>query len=178
MSLAEQNIVAKLPPRKPTQPDAPSLASLARQALADADGKVDVASAALSRTLLADKALLRSVIEAAVRDAVAGHVRGAMRHDRQAIVRASRIGLDASDRMASFVARSLLDLPLAGGLKLRDANKKQVLEQAEIYMRQGADMLAKGKWLRAVAKALPAGKTVGDGLSEAKVAQLFEEARK
>lgn len=164
---------AKAPPA-----DTPSLAELARQALADAGGDVAKATAALSNALIADRDLLRGIVRAAIKSAVQTHVQGAMRQERQAIVRASRIGPDASLRMARFVARSLLDMPLAGGLKLRDANKKQVLEQAEIYRRQGSDMLRKSKWLRAVAKALPDGKTVGEGLSAAKVQQLFEEAQK
>src|SRR5215211_8476208 len=110
----------------------PTLAQLAREAAVEADWNTNHASAVLFGRLSRDKALLQSVVQDAVYDAVHQHVEEAMRHRRVTLIRQvqaeRQAGVDrkgAALALANSIAASLFDFPLAGGVKLGDATGEQ-----------------------------------------------------
>lgn len=161
-----------------------SLTDLARQALEDSDGMVEEATAALMAQVLKDRKLLQAVLQDAVETAATTLVTGAMRKDREAIQNSFRSGATKprieGATMVAVVAesmiRSLLDYPLAGGVRLRDATRDLVERQAEIHGRLADNNKKKAKWFTAIAAAIPEGARVGDVLTEARVDELYTEA--
>lgn len=153
---------------------------LARHVLRDHDNDTTKATDALTRRLLKDKALLRSVINRVVRDAVQVHVEAGMRSFRHAIVRGSLYDAqrmrEGAEALARGVARSLLDFPLANGLKLGDATHEEVMEQAQRYASISADTGRKSRWLVLVGQSVPEGRRVRDVVSNGHAIELWQEA--
>lgn len=166
-----------------TPPTTLTLSQLAREVLTEADGDTETASEALTNRLLEDRSLLQSVISQAVADAVAYRVRYSMRSERAWIVRQatrppaapSHGSKDDVIALAKGLAASLLDMPLARGVRLRDATREQVQEQADMYAAQASDMGHKARWLNLIAQAIPADSTVGDVLTDARATELWKE---
>src|SRR5438045_5642406 len=163
------------PPPPPIEPEAVSIAAVARNALSEADGDLDKAHAIMLAQVHKDKllrdALLEPLIEYACRDAITKQVRVdrarlwlpppsalQMKH----LPEAERVRILAASNM-----RMLMDFPLPGGGKLGSATRDEVMAASRYYeesaqeMEKGArDMAHKGRWLRLVAQALPAKKRV------------------
>lgn len=78
--------------------------------------------------------------------------------------------------LAKSNSEMLLDFPLWGGKKLRDATKDDVAESAAKWTAQGKDMMSKGRWLSLVASRVPEKKTVGQALTETELRKLHKEA--
>jgi hypothetical protein len=71
----------------------------------------------------------------------------------------------------------LLDFPLAKGLKLRNATRPDILEQADIYAKTEKDAGKKRRWLTSIAYCLKNDKQiVGKVITEEKAKELLEEA--
>ena len=153
-----------------------SLYGLAKEALHDADNDAERATKSLSERLLSDAPLLRMLIESAVNDAVYASVGMAVRNGRASILRAiSQPPALNGEAIKNVMRLNLLDFALAGGLPLRDATREEVSAQVDRYSSQADDMAHKARWLRLVAAATPARKRVGQALSAAEVARMFEE---
>lgn len=157
-----------------------TLGGLARETLTKADGDTEKATDLLTKRLLKDRPLLRSIIHGAIRDAVVYRTNMAMRGDRYRIVHAVPAspppGREAVEALASGIRNALLDMPLAGGLRLRDANREQVSEQANRYAALAKDTGHKARWLTLIAQSVPDGKLVGDVMNDERAAELFREA--
>lgn len=151
-----------------------SLPALARTHLRDAGGDCDKASHSLFKALMADKATLKLVVEAAVYDAIDYRVRQSMRTERQAIV--SGVNRGQVIALASGMAATILDMPLAGGKRLRDCLKADVEDQATRYEAMAGDMMIKARFLRRIEKNTTGAKTVGECVSEDKAQKLWEQA--
>lgn len=153
---------------------------LARQALIDHKNDTTKATDALTRRLLKEKALLRSVINRVVHDAVEVHVENSMRASRHAILRGSLYDAqrmrEGAEALARGVARSLLDFPLANGLKLGDATHEQVMEQAHRYASISADTGHKARWLVLIGESVPEGRRVREVVSDGRAMELWQEA--
>jgi hypothetical protein len=169
---------AQMPQPQAVPVEAPTLGSLARDALADCDGQTEAATQKLTERLLSDGPLLRMVIEEAVHNAVSTRVQASVRGQRQALMGliANPPKLDGAT-LTAVLSRNLLDFPLARGLRLGDATKADVLAQVNLYDAQASDMARKARWLIAVAKATPPHKTVGAVLSADNLERMFEKAR-
>lgn len=154
-----------------------TIARLAREALSATDGNVRRATDALVERMAGDANLLREVIRAAVTDAVNLRVQAAHRHNRAAILRVTTGGRAGVEALAAGLTAAILDMPLARGVKLRDATREEVVEQAERYAAQASDMGHKARWLRLIAQAVPAGKRVGEVMTDERAAELHAEAR-
>jgi hypothetical protein len=175
-----------LPP--PIVPEV-TLGSLAREALTSADGRVEIAVKRLLYRLRSDHALLHTVLEAAVKLAVEERIKHKVNDDRRYIFEAAKERSDeaqsaaaASRRdnviaLAGGIGRCLLDFPLCGGKRLRDANRAEIMAQIERYEKSAESIMHKSRWLRLVADKVPDGKTVGDVLREDAAQALFEEAK-
>ncbi len=154
-----------------------TIGTLARAALVECDGDVDRAIAVVTERLLSDVVLLRVLIEPAVRSAASTNVQGAVRAERASIIRraANRPALNGAAIMQTLRS-NLLDFPLAGGLRLRDATRADVLAQVDRYASQASDLSHKAAWLRAIADATKGRKRVGECVTAEQAQKLFDEA--
>lgn len=159
-------------------PRAPDLYSLAKNAYEDADGNVEAAIDDVISAITGSENLLKIVIRQTAEVAVKAAVGSVMRADRAAIyntVRPAASGRAAVAALASGVARSILDFPLAGGLKLRDASRADVQRQADLYSGFARDQEIKARWLKSIADRIPDGKQVGDVLNDSDVEQILRQ---
>ena len=156
-----------------------TLRGLARQALKAAGGDTKLAADALSEQLENDKALFRGIVADAVVIASYIFVEETMRSRRHTIAngahRATRADAEA---LARGIRSSVLDFPLTGGLKLRDATPDQVTEQIERYDAIGRDVTHKSRWLRLIVQSVPRDKKIGDVISDDRAQELWSEASK
>lgn len=82
-------------------------------------------------------------------------VRAVTRGERAAIVRswtAPNYTAGGNGHRVHTLARSLLDFPLPGGLRLRDARRDDLLGAAKFYRAQAVDMASKANWLESIAE--------------------------
>lgn len=162
---------------KASAAEQPTLSLLARQALAECGGNTEVAASVITADLMADRKLLRSVIESAIADAVAYRVEHSMRSHRATVIsRATAPGKSGVIALAKGISASLLDMPLANGVKLRDASRKQVMEQAHRYAALARDTGHKARWLTLIGQSIPSDKTVGEVLSDERATELWHAA--
>jgi DNA-binding ferritin-like protein len=161
-----------------------SLSSLARDYLNAADGNTDAATYALMDELSHNRDLLRAIIDEAVAEAVRSLVGVHMRQNRSAtvnqkIVRKSVYNPQkAVEELKPFYQHLYLDFRLKGGLKLRDATRVEVMDQASDYEKRENDAGIKRRWLQSIADRLSNNKQkVGKVITEELAFQLFEEAK-
>lgn len=168
-----------------------TLGELAREALKEAKGRTEVAANKLLFRLHADKALMRQVIMSALRIAIKQQIQTDTNHIRESIVTsinrqnaANTINREKDKSrvivLAEAVSSCLLDMPLAGGKKLRDAGHAEVMAQIDRYEKLAGNMTHKARWLRLIAQSVPTwppGKRVGSIITEKRALELFEEAR-
>ena len=154
-----------------------TISSLARRALVEANGDTAKATAAVLSRLGAEPDLLRALVRDAVTDAVGMHVESSMRRKRATIINHASRGPATITALAASTVRSMLDFPIAGGLRLRFATRAQVLEQADGYAKSAKTATHNARFLQAVAKITPVGKCVGDVLNEASADKLYRETK-
>ncbi len=158
-------------------PHAPRLPDMARDALNRNGGSVNAAVADLVALLQQDVATLRAVIHDAVTDAVTYRVQHEIRNRRSAIVaqqsRPEPRGQVVA--LAAGITASLLDMPLAGGTKLRDADRDAVLDQSRRYEAISSDTGRKARWLALIGQSVPPGRKVGEIITERRAADLWTE---
>jgi len=167
-------------PFKPER--AKTIHEIAREFLDDAGGITAVAIARLHDLIREDEALRLSIAADAVMAFAAQKVEAKMREDRAAIwANAARKGETTKPKtsvaaLANGLRESLMNFPLAGGIRLRDATRAEVEAQAALYASASRDMGHKARWLAAIAERTPEGARVGDALTEAEVTALHGEA--
>lgn len=159
-----------------------TIGELAREVLDDEGGMVAPAVLRLKSLIASDDALRESIAEAAINEYAQRRVANAMIGGRRAVWTAAerRIAAPAKTSVAALangISASLLNFPLAGGLRLRDATRDQVSGQAQMYRAMGSDMLHKARWLALIAARLPDDETaVGAVLTTADVEAMQAEA--
>lgn len=152
---------------------------LALDSLEAEGGDVKAAAKRLADRLIADAELLNSVLVDVVEMAVSKAVDSKNTHLRSKIWRQSNNGPAQIVALANGIFNSLYDFPLAGGVKLGDATKDQVMAQANSYGTVIQDISVKRRFMLAVAEKLtgPAVK-VRDVLSEDELRTLKSGALK
>lgn len=159
-----------------------TLGSLVRDALHEVDGNAEKAVSRVISQLKNDQKLLRKVVQAAIGLAVWERAQHTIRNNRKNLIgrvitanqQPSRANVIA---LAQGIRACLLDMPLAGGQRLRDSTREIVLAQVDRYEKQAGDMSHKARWLRLIAQSIPDGKLVGDVVSEKRAQELFEQTR-
>jgi hypothetical protein len=159
-----------------------TLESLARDSLNRFDGDVDRAVNYLNN-LLKDEELRQTIVEAAIAEACKTFVSKVHRDQREAIK--SNI-VSISSRIAQGAILSVKDnveqlyaYPLMRGVKLGDATRVEVKEQAEFHGKTAKDAVQKHAWFESIVKRMPDDKVhVRDVLSSEDLFALYEEARK
>lgn len=154
----------------------PTISSLSREALGRQDGLVDQAVNEVANMLRKDVKLLRSVVEAAVRDAVTYRASHAMRSDRAAIIHRATNEKANVLALARGLSASLLDMPLAGGIRLRDCERSFVQREADRFDGLARDCGHKARFLAHVAQSVPEGKTVGQVIDDGRALDLWKDA--
>lgn len=154
---------------------------LAREALAEAGGNWDKASELLLRWLAEEPAARDELL----RFAAQHFIRRMTHRQRSRIVAAvERCGghplqLPATHEttgLAALAVQNLLDYPLTGALKLRDAKRDDVLAAAQAQFTMGRRCHERGRWLSLVADKVPYGKRVGEVLSDGDLRALQQRA--
>lgn len=168
--------VAKLGTRESAiEPTPPSLASLARAALDEAEEDVKLATELLIEKL-EDPAIRRAVSVDALRMASRSVISSTRTNERDRIERLERQRRDhgaAIRAEAATLNACLMDFPLPHGGTLRQADRPKIELAVSHYEKTAATSIRRAAWLKAVAAKLPEGKTVGDALTEADLQEAF-----
>lgn len=157
--------------------DLTQFSALCRRALDEADGDVRQAVEIFSGWVAKDKMLRNSVVSAVFSLAGKSQISGHNRHDRATISKAADSGRASVEALATGMTRTLLDFPLIGGKKLRDANRDDLGAAIETYRKQADTNIHRAKWLTAIADMTPKQGVVSDVLDEDKALELWESAR-
>lgn len=169
-----------------------TLPSMARAALKEAGGNTEAATAALVQRCMTDAGVLRAIISDAVSTAANYYVEYTMRNERASIYRASRREEDVvtpirpSNAPAAAIAKAaaenavkrMLDMPLANGAKLGEAERDAVLYQAHIHASPVKAHAARARFFTSIAQGLIEGKRVKDVFSEKRLRDLHASAEK
>lgn len=164
----------------PKEDEKITLYGLARSHLDDADGNLSVAIDSLTELLLRDRKLLKLLIEQVCREAIRSYTRVAQGNTRFAIIQSisSAARRAQGEALNRATMKLLLDYPLGGGKKLRDATRAEIIHSADVYEKIAQTNGQRAKWLRLIAQSVPDGKCVGDVISEDRAKELFEESAK
>lgn len=159
------------------QPEQPSLADLAREYLANAGGSTYEAAAQLEARLLKDKALRETIIGEALSMAASVAVEASMRNRRQTIWASASSSKPKTSivALANGISNSLMNFPLAGGLRLADATPEEAKAQASLYFASADDMGRKARFLAAVADRGKPGVKIGKSLTEADLVGIHQQ---
>jgi hypothetical protein len=155
-----------------------SIYDLALECLEAEGGDVREAAKRLGVRLMEDEHLRASVLEDLVQIAVSRAVDSKTSDARRRIWRQSADGPAQVVALANGIFNSLYDFPLAGGVKLGDATKDQVLAQANAYGTVIADIQVKRRFMQAIAGKLKVGDRVRDVMTEDQLRSLKSEALK
>lgn len=79
-------------------------------------------------------------------------------------------------RLRAVIDNHLMNYPLPGGKRLRDATGSEARAAATMYLDKSRDMGRKGQWLARVADKVGENSIVGKVLSESDLARLAEES--
>lgn len=135
------------------------------QECVDATSSIQEAQNRLKRLTLEDSDLHRRVTAHLLDQACYDAVRAVHKGNRQKIWAAPNYTQGGNGHRLKTMAVTLLDFPLPNGVKLGDATGAQVIEAAEFYRKQAADMRNKAIWLKKVSECLDTGEKVRDNIT-------------
>lgn len=164
---------------------AKSIHDFAREFLDEEGGLTGPAIERL-KAAIRDSDELRTLIATdAIMAYAALHIQAQMRGDREAIWAGAARRADPNapppksktsvSALANGIRGSLMNFPLAGGVRLRDATREQVEAQASLYDSASRDMGHKARWLAAIAARVDPGQRVGEALTEDVIDALHGE---
>lgn len=148
---------------------------LAQEAMDQCGGDVLVATELLEGMANNDADVWHALTADRLKTACYDACRGICRGERRVIWNSP--GYDAGGKGERIKQHSatLMDWPLPGGKKLRDANKDDLLEAAGFYSAQASKMQAVSMWLERVADKVKS-KTVGQTLTDDQLRSLRDES--
>ena len=167
-------------------PQYPSLPELVRAALDDFDNDRQMAVEHLSRQLRNNEALLSSVLDAIVTDALQNKTRQAIHAQRVAAIRSINnpsqppspsSGRDSVITLAGAIRASLFDFILpASGKRLGDAEREDISKAADFYRTASSTSGHRARWLESIAAILPEGKKASEVLPLEQITQFWKDA--
>lgn len=172
--------------------EAVTVAEAARDAMNSAGGDVVKASRILEQRVRKDQKLRDELTEPLISKACYDAVRAHSIKERRQVwstpavahVRpenqpvAPNSNLTQSGRVVALAKGTMLMFPLPGGKPLGEAGRDDLVKAESFYASQSADMSAKARWLQLVMQSLPAGKKVGDVMTDKRLRELQAEALK
>lgn len=147
---------------------------LATQAMEQCDGDVLKATEYLEQTARKDVGVWKALTEGLLRNACYDACRGICRSERRIIWNSPNYSAGGNGERVKQHAETLMDWPLPGGMKLRDATKKDLLEASTFYQKQASKMAAISGWLGAIANKVKT-KTVGETLTDEQLRKLRDD---
>ncbi len=152
----------------------------ARSALEQAEGDVVKATGILVARVAKDPTLYKPMMDPFIKTACYQAITSQCQQQRRTIWNSKQPTAEQQrDRVVALgqgTAATLMDFPLPGGMKLRNAKRDDVSAAAEFYRRQSNDMAGKAKWLQLIAQHLTGKKTVSQVMTDARLTELREEA--
>lgn len=156
-----------------------TLRQVALDALESTDWLVPDAVAALVKQIQKSRPLRDQLTAPLLERACTDYVEELHRHHRADVWSAATpAGKDNPGRIHALAAGNLLTFRLAGGLPVANADRDDLRENSNRYLKQGRTMLHIGRWLRLTAEKVPEGKTVGQVLSAEDLQALKEKAER
>lgn len=158
-----------------------TLLRFASQVLDECGGDHVEAITAMRGRIESDKVLRERIWDPFMDDVLGMVLQRVERQRRNTILRRDRPapnpdrGAAGLHLVGEMHARTLLDMPLRAGLKLRDAVNADLLAAAEFRLKQGATSLADGYWLRGLGEELPEGVTVEERYDAATLQKLRDK---
>jgi hypothetical protein len=156
-----------------------SLDQIAKALLAKNNNSILDAAADMEAAIAADDELFRQLMLPLLKNAVYAVVSKNVGRQRETIcnlAREAHVAISGAKALQD-TATSMLDFPLFGGKRLRDANATEIIESADKYDGLANDARIKSRWLRSVAAKI-GDSLVIDKLSEAELVRLFRQASK
>jgi hypothetical protein len=150
--------------------------ALAARELAANTGDVAGAAKAMETKARANPALWMALTDSLLPQACYDAIRAQCRKERRTIWTAPNYTPGGNGGRVVKHALGLLDFPLPGGKRLRDATADEVRAAAQFYHAQAATMARQGRWLDLVAAQVAPNCTVGQVLDETKLGQLQSQA--
>lgn len=167
----------------PSPREANPITEAARAALTQANGDVQAATRLLEARVRRERKLRDALTDPLLAEACYSAVRLQCRATRRQIwtpsaAVAERTRREGAARVVQIATAALLAFPLPGGKKLGEATRAEIAEAASFYEAQSQDMGAKARWLRLVAQAVTGRKKAGTCLTEERLRELQDEARR
>lgn len=168
-----------------------TLEELAKECYDANDGDILKATNEFEKKVRADDKLFRSALEPLVRQACYSIISGIMRTERKTVWKGAGVvppvkpiytapvhRPDSASRVEALATGTLMMFPLMGGVRLRDATRKQVSDTAQMYADKASDMAWKARWLYLIAAKMGNDDTkkVVDIISESELNELKAEA--
>lgn len=159
-----------------------SIHALARQHLAAANGETRIAAATMREAIMSDRALLDAILDGLIKEACSSAASAAHIAERAKVIRIATTTPEQRKAQAEALGRvqaaMLLDFPLAGGKKLRDADREAVAATVTIYEKAATANSVRALWLRLIAQTLEPGVVVGQALTEERAVELYKSAER
>ena len=132
----------------------------------------------MTQRLLSDENLRDALIAPIVREVCAQKISLLIRARRAQVWRAPppESGRSRVATLAAVNRLSLMAFLLPSGKRLGDATGAEVRAAAAAFLAQGRDMVIKGRWLTAIADAIPANRMVRRVLDENRLQALRAQA--
>ena len=125
---------------------------LAQEAMEQVGGDVIAAAKILERKARADTDVWIAVTQTLIATACYDACRAVCRSERRQIwVQENYSKSGNGERVKSHGHKTMLDWPLPGGMKLRDAKKADLVQASGFYQKQARSMESIARWLDAIA---------------------------
>jgi len=154
-----------------------SVADYAQRAIKEKEQVTDAAKL-LEEWAHQDAELKAALLEPLLKQACYQAVTRACRVFRRKVWTAPNYTKSGNGQRVVALANSLMDFPLPGGVRLRDATKKQIEEAAGYYGRQARQMAVITAWLQRIYSRLDHGSPVAEQLTEEQLVALREQVEK
>jgi hypothetical protein len=154
-----------------------SIYDLARDAM-NYFNDTDEAKQYLYEKIMSDSALLKALIDQAVKISSMASVQSAVNNKRAMIMKSVHNSGESVVFLANGILHAILDMPIAGGKALRNATRDDLAAQFQIYESRANDMKVKARWMQLLESNTPDGKTVGEVMDNNGAYNLLQRAQR
>lgn len=167
--------------RKQARHEFVSTRDAAKTAFEQAKGDVTKACALLRKWINRESNLYEMLVEPLIDRAIENQINHLVRERRRCFNNAAqsneRNNTSGLLSMASSNVRDWFDYPLAGGKKLGDATKADLLRETNYYDKSAKTQAHIARWLKRLSKKLSATDNVRDIFNSDSIEKLFETSR-
>lgn len=129
-----------------------SVYDLAHEAFTAAKGDTEKAAQIMQRRITKDRALLAELSEEFIKMVCQTATGVVLRAERRKVWMPPNYDAGGNGSRVRALSKGnveilLMNFPLSGGKLLGDAVRSEILDASEMYLKQGGDMIRKGRWL-------------------------------